>query len=453
MPANVFSAISNIVIGRSNQMIDIFGENMSTKGDLMRLGNLPLPITKADKEYMKYVPKTIGEAWKPKKETKINKIMEYYDFMGDFHGPRMRFAEDNRAKNMFNRGTLYALQHMVEHYIHGVTGISVLQSMKLQNKSGKYINKEGKVVENADDAATMYDYMDIVDGEIDFGGIPNAHKTDKFEATLGTQELDHLIKNKIRDFVAQTQGQYDNKEFAVSDLHIWSRMFFQLREWIPRGIERHWRGASFIFADKIPEHAKMKSRQSGKTKVGIQTQFLHTSVKSLKPVYRWLRGMQKEGEKLSFDIMKQPWKELTTPERQNIRRAVTTYGLATIMFASVHMLQSLDSDEDEIPDEMVYLIFALERAKQELLFYSNPLETLKILKSPSASVSTLRQFVALGQQVTSDIINLEMERYQRGERAGQPKFRKDINDLTPVFSQFDRDVRETLAYIQSIQSI
>lgn len=443
MPANVFSAISNVVMGKSTSAVEVIG-------DAIPIGKRE--AREAEKEYMSRLIGTLGDVGKPKVDSFMNKIMEKYDSMGDFYGPTFRFAEDSRFKQMFNRGVLYTLTTMVEHYIHGTLTIGGLKSLKLQNKQGQYISKEGKVVENRDEAATMFDYLSIEGGEIVYSDIQNAHKTDRFDAELGSEEHDFLVKQYIRDLAAQTQGQYDNKAFAVSELNVFARMFFGLRDWIPRGLARNWRGVSYVFSDQIPDEAHFYSKSTSAETLGYQTQFLNTAVKSGRAFRQYLNSLRTDGEKLKFDIVKQPWQDLTFKEKARVRKAIAKYVMASSAAAISAMLLSLEEDEEDIPDEVIYLVYALERTKQELLFYVNPSQTLRILRSPAASISMLENGIHLSEQLLSDFFNAEFERYERGRFEGQAKVKKDLQDVLPVFSQLNRDVRTSLSYIKSLSA-
>jgi len=443
LPFNFFSAVSNITMGKATTLVEIFGD--SVPFDIKDFG-------KAEKMYISNIPKILADSSKPKVTGSINKVMEKYDAMGSFHGPTFRFAKDNRGKQLFDRGLLYILQSAPEHYISGTITLAALNGMKLQNKDGEYIDTDGNVVTNRDNAANMLDYMSVVDGEIVYEDIQDAYKTDNFEAELGTHEHDKLTKNYIRDTVAQTQGQYDSKSFSLIERSMMGRMASNLRHWMFRGLDRNWRGASYAFADEIPEHAKLRNKFGGADEIGYQTQVLHTSAQSAKALWEFGKSMISEGERLKFDIVKQPWKDLKYSEISRIRKAVANWMFAATAAVAAYVIGNLDDDEEEVPDSVIYLMYALTRARQELMLYSNPLETFRILRSPAASVSMLRDGIKLIEQLLADMYSGEFERYERGRFEGETKVGKDITDIVPVYSQFNRDVRATLDYIESMSA-
>lgn len=443
LPLNVFSAVSNVTMGKATSLVEMFGDNVPLQGRDLLFG---------EKEYMRHLPGSLADAAKPKVDGFMQKLMEKYDVLGDFHGPTFRFSEDSRFKQLFSRGTLYALQSGTENYIGGTLAIAGLNSMKLQNKSGEYINQDGEIVNDRNEAASMYDYLKIQDGELVFKELQGAYKTDNFNAELGSDKHNKLTKNFIRDLVAQTQGQYDSKSHSVIETSMFGRMFSNLRHWMFRGLDRNWRGASYIFKDEIPEEAKLRSRQGGADTIGYQTQLFNTVWKTKKGLWKYASSMMKEGERLKFDIVSKPWKDLSASERSRVRKAVTQYALAGIAFVTARVLKGLDDDEEEIPDSMIHLTYALTRAKQELMFYSNPMETLRILRSPAASVSMVRDVIRLTEQAATDMLSGEFDRYQRTRFKGETKLGKQIGDIIPVYSQFQRDVRSTLEYIETMSA-
>ena len=443
MPANVFSTITNLMMGKTTTAIEILGNNMLTK---MELGQ-------AEAEYARHIPGIFADLGAPKKSHYINKIMEKYDSMGDFFGPTLRFSEDSRFKQVFNRGTLYALTRAVEHYIHGVVTIASLKSIKLQNQNGDYIDTEGNVVDSKTKAATMYDTMSLVDKEIKLADIPNAYKTDLFDAPLGDQALHDAVKMYIRDIVAQTQGQYDSKEFSLSELNMFARMFFGLRQWIPRGFEKTFRGFEYALAEEIPEQAEMVSRAQGRSRIGYNTVLVNTTINSGRGMVRYLKSLMSDGEKLQFDIVKQPWENLTPVQRSSMRKAIIHYGAAISMYGFYRILPTLvGDDEDDLDTSTIYALFALRRVQQELMFYANPAEVLTILRSPAASISMLENIIELNGQLLSDVLNGEFERYDRTRRKGQLKVKKKLYDLLPVFSQLDRDPEEALGFLNNLSA-
>ena len=142
-------------------------------------------------------------------------------------------------------------------------------------------------------------------------------------------------------------------------------------------------------------------------------------------------------KQLKWDMLSKDWEQLEDFQKANLRRAVAEIGFFITTFIAIAVFTKGD-DDDEDEYENVRLAYLAVRLQTEMAFYLNPLDTLKILKSPSASITMVEHLIRMIDQLITD----PTEVYVRGRREGQLKLRKDIEDLLPYIKQFDRMTEE-----------
>lgn len=144
---------------------------------------------------------------------------------------------------------------------------------------------------------------------------------------------------------------------------------------------------------------------------------------------------------LKFNTIKE-WKNLPTRDKANIIRSLTEVVYAIGLSILGAFLANLAHDDEE-NYALNMAAYNVNRLYSELLFYSNPGEFLKILKSPSAAVNTIdRTMTALNPIAWFDEI-------ETGKNAGSVRGAVALEKLVPIYSVYERlkDPSDQLQFI------
>ena len=121
-------------------------------------------------------------------------------------------------------------------------------------------------------------------------------------------------------------------------------------------------------------------------------------------------------------------------EKANIRRTIGEMIFLVGTWIMISALTKAMDDDDEDDWYLSFLAYQAARFKSELLFFVNPIEAMRILRSPMASMSVVENTANILSQLLSD----PGELYQRGHWKGKPKIVKDFINFIPVQRQVYR---------------
>ena len=113
--------------------------------------------------------------------------------------------------------------------------------------------------------------------------------------------------------------------------------------------------------------------------------------------YEFLKQMRQElkGTGMGLAIInkdKNGWNNLPEWKKQGVKRTFSEIAFFVSTLVLISVLGAPDDDDDELTAAAKnMMIYQAYRLKSELAFYVHPGETLKILRSPSATVSTVEK--------------------------------------------------------------
>ncbi len=430
MTFNYFSALPNAIQGRLSNLLesnDISGisKDSAIKADLM---------------IVKDFPNIISDIGKLRPTSFTGLLAEFFNPTGSYYGSDIRFAKNSRTKQLFDRGLLFSFSSMGEYYVHNGLMIGALLDQKLLSKNGDYVDVDGEITKDVTKAASLIDYMSAEEDGLVFNKdnkFKNVYRTTFSEKPIG-EDLFSDVSYYIRDIAISTQGNYSSDLWVHSQQYAGFRAVESLRRWMVPGFEKRWRGFTSVF-DEDESGRVLDSRRRGDRRSG-----------SYVDTIRFSRSLGKSIKKMKFDILRSDWENLSSRERANIRKSTQEASLWGSLFAVSYVVSQIKDDrKEDIPDSVLFVIFALRRVQAELGFYANPLETLRILRSPAASISMLEKTADLLAQATTDFTNMEFEEYERGDLKGTTKIRKKLYNVLPGFSQINRNVETALNYLEN----
>lgn len=424
MSLNYMAAGANLAQGKISATVP------AAANDIIGLGDMWF----GERKYFSDMMEMVKDTGKVMPDAETNILSRFFHVQGD-EARGDRFSNQNALKVIAANSPTQFINQSGEHYVHNVTMYAVLNAIKVRNKDLKWIDSEGNVVENKEDAASIYDMITIENNEVIFSdkiGYTSIDSINKFD------EKGHLqVANLIKKINSERQGEYDTNRKSVAQQDAVISLAYMFRKWLAPGLMNRYRGAHQLMKDKetIPEDERYFSQDAARYEEG----YVITTM-------RFINGLIKELRYIESRTFGDQWWELTDYERSNIKKAIAeTAAFASSLFASM-FLYMLANMGDEDRDTTFLFAYYFKRVQTETAFWVNPLDALKILQTPAASISVLAEaFQFLGQ-----LISEPTERYERGDRKGQLKVMKEFYDLLPGLKQVRRDVKDSYSYLTNV---
>lgn len=428
---NYMANIVNIFQGKTMQIIEMISDGNFKGKDFL----------KAEDDFRKDFFNLISDFGTIDKNSTTWQMIETLGLFGQ-DGLKTKFSEESWVKQLMSKDTLHIGQNVGELYIHGTLAYMIMRGHKVMNAKRQWIDKNGNVVENKSQAANLRDMMFFEDGQMKF-----KHAV---YSTISNTRLDSLqgitdIASKIKSLSADMFGQYDASMKSMAQTYWWGRLGFALRKWMVRGFNRRWRGFYTLARGEQKDTDRVFNEATQEFEEGMYTGW-----------FKWVRLLIQSGEGLkglvNMHTRNRVWNSLTNNEKRNIIRTRVELTMSLMTFVVYQMASKAAEDED---DELLYHVaYAHRRLLSELTFFLNPAETMKILRSPFAAMSTITRVGQVTTQAMEDLFNLEMEKYEQGVRKGNYKLFEKLKNATPALNYIDDPFRmqEKLRYMTGIKS-
>ena len=424
MIANVGSAIVNVTQGKVANWFASVDKRIYGKSNVLN----------AEAKYMKEVfnGSILKDVESLRPTSKTNMLNDLFvDESMDFSGFANDLSADSKFKRALGIGTLHGLSTSIEHYIQSTAMYSVLDNIKVKNSNNEYVDKEGKVVSDRKDAASMDEMYENVNGVLVFkeGFVPEGYSSIK--------DAEWRVNRKVKEVLKQLHGNYNPQNISLLQRHWYGRSAMFMRKWMIPGIQKRWRNVQFANKrlDEIPPEFRIFLESTGE-----ETEGTYTSA------FRFLIHNFNDYKKIKYSLLKESWYQLSDMERSNIRVAVREQIFMWLMLSSSILLKGLADEEDE---EWLYAwAYLNRRLYSEFMFYTplNPNEAFRTLATPSATMSSVQLLSDVIRQAFEDLYNLEFEEYQSGKRKRDTKLGTGLNKLfNPVYKNaIDLDFKHKL---------
>lgn len=396
---NYLSAGVNIMQGKYQNFLESVGGSIYSKDN----------VRNAEKIWWKYSIKVVGDIGEEVPKSKTNLLIERFNAFADFSGLNFALAEDSKVKRLASTSAGHFLNHSSESYIQGTLMYAVLDSIKVKSKGKEiplheaYELKDGKLVANVD---------------------------------LSNEELSKLeeeVSRKVQRTIEQLHGNYNKNNQAMAQRYVAGKFGYLMRKWMVPGIQRRWRGLQY--ATKGTERAIEDISYDVITDEDLEGYYTTT--------IRFLYAVRNELKTMQLSLISAQWNELTDEERGKIRKTIVDASAIVLTLMAAGLLAGLAEDADDEDKEMYYtMAYLFRRQYSEIFFYSNPIEGIRILSTPSASISMIEK--------TNDIIQQlfdPTEVYLKGKHKGESKLLRKIGKVSPVYSQLDRDIRDVYSWL------
>tara|TARA_R110002126_G_scaffold266759_2_gene410108 strand:+ start:3927 stop:11690 length:7764 start_codon:yes stop_codon:yes gene_type:complete len=347
----------------------------------------------------------------------INLLREKFNANSEFNGLNSRYGQ-GRGINHMDTGVLHGLQHMQEHFVQSTLMLGILHDIEITKTDGTkdtLINAY-EVSENG--------FLEVKDGY-----------------TIN-EDIEFEVSSRIREVITMAHGNYDSLNKAMIQRYVLGKAAFMLRKWTIVGYEKRFRGFKRSRKNQTDEEIRNRDKFFSESLNRFEEgMYVTTSI--------FIRTLLREYRFLSMKMMATEADNLTPEERANVKRTFFEVGMAIASLAGSSILAGLAklAGDDDEKDRLYYITLLLRRLFSELIFYINPIEAGRIIRSPAATMSIVEKLIRLMYQVGEDASELEFERYKKGRRKGETKVMKNLYDIMPILNQTDRDAKETYELI------
>jgi hypothetical protein len=388
---NVVQGAANTILGDTMQAIEAFaGEYVSIKS-----------LTQGTDYYMRNMPKMMADVGLRAPESTASLLIEHFDIMHEDAANDTTFSKKSRVGQLMNKGSLFFVQSAGEHW--------------MQSRFLFAMMKEKRAIDDNDkDIGSMLDQYYSDKGRLKIRKVVNLKKSN------WTENDQERFKLKTKRILSRMHGEYsDLGRVAVQRMAL-GRMAYQFRKFIMPGMKRRWAGKRYIQGlDQFTEG-----------------NYVTTG--------RFVKDLIKEQKILSLSLMSEEWSSLSNHEKANVKRTIGELGFLTLAIIVAGALMNMDGDDE---DEwfISFMTYQALRFQSELLFFINPGDAMKILRSPMASMSVLENMGKLLNQMFS-----AGEVYERGPWKGQLKIKRTMVNFVPVYKQYyrARDVDEQIKFFR-----
>lgn len=373
---NPHGAIQNEITGLIMEASEAFGGRYFGHSDL----------SWAHAEYTRQFPNIVGEAGKRIKNKKINLFIEKLNILQENEGEQ-NFNRKTRLGRLFNSQIPYCMTGVGEHNLHTLTGLAMAHRIKLTTESGQTISLwdaletvtlAEKKKRDADklEATGKIEAANSIRKQISEHPEWNDGTTMTLEIKKGVKTADgktfddKSLLDEVRKIMAvnhRLHGIYNEEDKAMAQQHVLGQMGMMYRKWMAPAVYRRFQGLSY-------------------------SQDLH----------EWEEGYYRTTLRLASSFVKGlytskslPDMKLSELEKENLKRAGFEFGLWVVMFGLSMMLRGVKKKRKRSYAFHVLNYFVV-RTASELNAYvpmGIPREALRLLKSPSAVLSSCNGFL------------------------------------------------------------
>ena len=451
---NWLSAGANFTQGHAMNFLEAVGGQFYTKR------NLASAVKKRELDLVN-VMKDIG-ARRPGSRT--NLLIEKFNAFSDWTAVEHKFADNNKAKQVFNTSSLHGFNHMAEHAVQSIMMYATLDNIKVKNAKGEFIDKDGNVVERdkamsldesyelgyqniktgKDISASAYGKLTAKQKEAYTGGVlvMNEHaasheRSDEIDTADDTFKVSRLIKRINRNAF----GNYDSENKSKFERYAVGSLVMHMRGWLIPGLKKRWKGQGTLFIkDGKGGFRIIKKEELREVDLDFNQETGEFEEGTYITTMRFVNEIMKDLMKLKFDLVSKEWNTLTDNEKANIKQSLTEAGLIVLSLIITSVLKAAaDDDDDEV---MLAAAFFSRRLYSELFTYSNPMEAIRTMRSPAISLSLAENIIRAGTQLLTD----PMATYENGQFVGESKLKNKLINVS-VLKSINRNVDSQLDFL------
>jgi hypothetical protein len=394
MAFNFLASSANVVVGEYNNILEVVAAEHTSVKSYKKAG-------KIYREDLKNILSDIGER---KNSSFINQLNNHYSILGEYNQANVRVTENSKTSRLFKLDILFFLQGSGEHLVQMRMGISVLDNTKTYDKDGK-------------ESGTLLDAHKKGEGKVNINEVfvkDTAGNIVKYDSAEQNR-----MSNKISAILRKVHGNYNSNTATAAKQDARTALVLKYRDWAYEGLVRRF--------GKDQEYINLEKNAEG---------FYRSGTKSM--------GKLIEGIKtLKMQVIKEKWSELTPGEKANMARMIAELGVIATLIGTGALLSYAgknmdDFDEDSLKDRLAqggfnYLVYMNNRLTTEISAFINPVETIRLMQSPTASATILENTVKFLYQLTNPL-----EIRETGSYKGDYELLLKGSKLVPAYKNLSR---------------
>lgn len=373
---NVFSAMSNVLVGKLQQWIEAAGGEYFNYSD----------YGKGIKQYSSLLTGHLGEMSSHNKKNKLSLLIEKFDAMQDYY-EKLRtsnYYKSTTARLMSQGEIGFVGMNAGEHLLHCQTMLAILNHVKLTDADGKNaislfdaleVKKNDLGISELVLKEGLYYERDIIDKKT---GKPIKDENGKIKTERVAFTEDNLfkIKNRIYKVNQSLNGAFSADDKGSIHRYALGRLAMQFRQWMPAHYYRRFARSHY--------DAELEQWREGY----YVTLYKFNS--------NLIKSIRKNGlaVALNFSKMKEG---LSRHEIANLRRAYSEIGLYAVLVTLCKLGGRIKQTDSVWAEKMI--IYQLNRMRVEcgasVPYYTFAKNMITLLQSPAAAIKTGETLVKL----------------------------------------------------------
>jgi len=419
---NFVAGSANILLGEITQRAEALAKEFYTPKDYFKAGMI----------YTANYPGIFRDIGSRSPKNKLSKLEEFYDLLHDYgNDPRMR--KHTVFRQLMRQNTVFFTSHAGEHKMQVRAMIAMLLNQKIKDKKGNTMKRpNGKPM-------TLYHALVIDENTGQIVLDKDVEKNSNWTIEDALQ-----YGNRMKGVLAKLHGEYSKIGANAFQRKAIGQMALMFRKFVVPGFKRR-----FEMSRKKDKFGNRQFKYNERTESFSEGMYITT----FRTLGESIKYMIKDLRRLQFEMSSNYWKGLTSTERANIKRSLGEFiALGTAIVIGYAALKNVDEADDEREEWMwEFIAFQALRLRSELMFFYNPIESMRLLRSPAASFSIIENIIKLFNLVFNPFDEENpFEELESGPMKGKTKIAKQIRDLIPFWKQYYRisDMDSMLGWFQ-----
>jgi hypothetical protein len=316
-------------------------------------------LASAKGDYLLAQGQILSDATKPFNTSLIGQMTDLFDaIQGKFSDEYGKTLGWNAAKRSVTSKTGFMLMNMGEHEVQTTLMLAIMKDTKLM-LGGQQITLDKAYEIGEDGIIKLKDGVTKLDGS-------EWTEQDRFD-----------FMNKLHAINKRLHGVYNNFDRVHLKRFAAGRLMMLFRNFLVPAIKRRYKGLS-------------GDQELGAHTEGFYITFWNAFGKDLVTL-KWKNLVS--------------WDELSDMEKANVKRFIGEMG-SIAMFAALTVaigMAASGTDDDDLPGYLIhYALYQTTRVRSELFAYLNPMDALRVLRSPSASTTSIERIMKVFYYLTVD---------------------------------------------------
>jgi len=406
---NVFTALSGGIKGNIDSTIDAAAGTYITKESQLWA---TAELAKSFGSFMK------GMVTKNNVDKTVM-ILERSGALKNMHSIFDRLDINNPLGRVTTEDVIYGMYEPFSTQIKGAYGLAIYDNNRLIN--GKFVDKATFQANNKDKSSSEVDKL--------WSSYRNKSLYNAYEAKDGrlvikeefkkyvTPEVENRIEGLIKSRVSVIEGTLGTMDKGAAHTGIAGQLILLHRGWLIQGATERWKKGGVNYS-------------TGQYEEGFHRTCTSQLIKFLK--YQ----ATKEGFLKAYKPGLEPY------QLRNIKRGSTDVAFSLALF-SLYLLAQSAADDDKEGYWAQFIAYLSTRALLEQNAFTNPVEVINIISSPSAATSTLETLYGISKAPFKKDI-------KSGVYKGKTYFEKSLMQLSPFKNMYElQDPKSKNKFVKS----